>query len=69
MALLAWGRVARELFLHEFAEGRGHLILFFPDESSSAETRFHFEEFVLAQSRQGLFENSPAFQRWERGAT
>lgn len=36
------------LFLHKFAEGRGRLILFFPDEQSSAETRFHFEEFVLA---------------------
>jgi hypothetical protein len=42
------------LFLHEFAEARGRLILFFPDEHSSAETRFHFGEFVLAQSRQGL---------------
>jgi len=38
------------LSLHEFAEGRGRLILFFPDEHSSAETRFHFEEFVLAHS-------------------
>jgi GTPase SAR1 family protein len=38
------------LFLHEFAEGRGRLILFFPDEHSSAETRFHFEEFVLAHA-------------------
>ena len=42
------------LFVHEFAEWRGRLILFFPDEHSSAETRFHFEEFVPAQSRQGL---------------
>jgi hypothetical protein len=42
------------LFLHEFAEGRGRLILFFKNEHSSAGTRFHFEEFVLAQSRQGL---------------
>jgi WD40 repeat protein len=39
------------LFLHEFAEGRGRLILFFPDERSSAETRFHFEEFVLAHAK------------------
>ena len=39
------------LFLHEFAEGRGRLILFFPDEHSSAETRYHFEEFVLAHAR------------------
>lgn len=39
------------LFLHEFAEGRGRLILFFPDEQSSAETRFRFEEFVLAHAK------------------
>ena len=39
------------LFLHEFAEGRGRLILFFPNEHASAETRFHFEEFVLAHAR------------------
>ena len=38
------------LFLHEFAEGRGRLILFFPDEHASTETRFHFEEFVLAHA-------------------
>ena len=41
-----WG-----LFLNEFAEGRGRLILFFPDEHSSAETRYHFEEFVTAHAR------------------
>jgi hypothetical protein len=44
----------RGLFLQEFAEGRGRLILFFSDEHSSAETRFHFEEFIMAQSREGL---------------
>src|SRR3990172_1858751 len=38
------------LFLHEFAEARGRLILFFPDEHASPETRFHFEEFVLAHA-------------------
>ena len=37
------------LFLHEFAEGRGRLILFF-DKQASTETRFHFEEFVLAHA-------------------
>ncbi len=43
------------LFLHEFAEGRGRLILFFPDKHTSTETRFHFEEFVLAHaSRRAL---------------
>jgi class 3 adenylate cyclase/GTPase SAR1 family protein len=39
------------LFLNEFAEGRGRLILFFPDEKASVETRFHFEEFVLAHAK------------------
>jgi class 3 adenylate cyclase/GTPase SAR1 family protein len=38
------------LFLHEFAEGRGRLILFFPDERASTETRYNFEEFVLAHA-------------------
>ena len=38
------------LYLHEFAEARGRLILFYPDEQASAETRFHFEEFVLAHA-------------------
>jgi class 3 adenylate cyclase len=38
------------LFLNEFAEARGRLILFF-DEKASPETRFHFEEFVLAHAK------------------
>ena len=38
------------LFLHEFAEGRGRLILFF-DEHATPETRFHFEEFVMAHAQ------------------
>lgn len=38
------------LFLHEFADARGRLILFF-DEQTSAETRFHFEEYVLAHTK------------------
>ncbi|MFZ3149900.1 MAG: TIR domain-containing protein [Methanothrix sp.] len=38
------------LFLNEFAEARGRLILFF-DEQASPETRFHFEEFVLAHAK------------------
>ena len=37
------------IFLHEFAEARGRLILFF-DEHASLETRFHFEEFVMAHA-------------------
>jgi len=38
------------LFLQEFAEARGRLILFF-DKHASKETRFHFEEFVMAHSK------------------
>jgi len=38
------------IFLQEFAEARGRLILFF-DEKASAETCFHFEEYVLAHAR------------------
>jgi len=37
------------VFLHEFAEARGRVILFF-DKDASQETRFHFEEFVLAHA-------------------
>jgi len=39
------------LYLHEFAEGRGRLVLFYGQyqgQAPSDETRFHFEEFVLA---------------------
>jgi class 3 adenylate cyclase len=35
------------LYLQEFAEARGRLLLFF-NPQASVETRFHFEEFVLA---------------------
>ncbi len=38
------------LYIHEFAEARGRIILFF-DEHASVETRFHFEEFVLAHAK------------------
>ena len=38
------------IFLQEFAEARGRLTLFF-DEQASAETCFHFEEYVLAHAR------------------
>lgn len=38
------------VYLHEFAEARGRLILFF-DEHASDETRFHFEEFILVHVR------------------
>jgi class 3 adenylate cyclase len=42
------------LYLHEFAEARGRLVLFYDQQegrSPSDETRFHFEEFVLAHAR------------------
>jgi WD40 repeat protein/class 3 adenylate cyclase/GTPase SAR1 family protein len=38
------------LFLKEFAEARGRLILFF-DEHASIETRFYFEEFIMAHAK------------------
>lgn len=52
------------LFLHEFAEGRGRLILFFPDGRSSAETRFHFEEFVLAHARRRALDGTVELVRF-----
>ncbi|MEO5363901.1 MAG: hypothetical protein H7838_09805 [Magnetococcus sp. DMHC-8] len=36
------------LLLHEFAEAHGRLVLFYPDQQASGETRFHFEKFVAA---------------------
>lgn len=39
------------LYLHMFAEGRGRLVIFYGEDQGQApsdETRFHFEEFVLA---------------------
>jgi class 3 adenylate cyclase/GTPase SAR1 family protein len=52
------------LFLHEFAEGRGRLILFYPDEYTSAETRFHFEEFVLAHAGRRALDGTVALVRF-----
>jgi WD40 repeat protein/class 3 adenylate cyclase len=52
------------LFLHEFAEARGRLILFFPDENSSAETRYHFEEFVLAHTRRRALDGTMELVRF-----
>jgi class 3 adenylate cyclase len=51
------------IFLHEFAEGRGRLILFF-DEHASAETRFHFEEYVLAHTKRRALDGSVALVRF-----
>ncbi len=51
------------LFLHEFAEARGRLILFF-DEHASAETRFHFEEFVLAHAKRRALDGTVELVRF-----
>jgi len=42
------------LYLHEFEEARGRLVIFYDQHegrSPSDETRFHFEEFVLAHAQ------------------
>jgi class 3 adenylate cyclase/GTPase SAR1 family protein len=42
------------LYLHEFAEARGRLVIFYDQhegQQPSDETRFHFEEFVLAHTQ------------------
>jgi len=42
------------IYLQEFGEGRGRLLLFF--DGASEETRFHFEEYVLAHiTRRALY--------------
>ena len=51
------------LFLHEFAEARGRLILFF-DEHASEETRFHFEEFVLAHANRRALDGTVELVRF-----
>ncbi|MBL8002884.1 MAG: hypothetical protein JNL05_13090 [Flavobacteriales bacterium] len=38
------------IFMYEFAEARGRIIIFY-DEYVSAETKFHFEEYVAAHVR------------------
>jgi len=43
------------IYLHEFAEGRGRLLIFYDQHAGhtpSYETRFNFEEFILAHARQ-----------------
>ena len=40
------------------------MILLFPDEHSSAETRFHFEEFVLAHARRRALDGSVELVRF-----
>jgi len=51
------------LFLHEFEEGRGRLILFF-DEHASNETRFHFEEYVLAHTNRRALDETMELVRF-----
>lgn len=45
------------IYMREFAEGRGQLLLFF-DPEASVETRFHFEEYTLAHLNRRAIENS-----------
>lgn len=51
------------LFLQEFAEGRGRLILFY-DERASSETRFNFEEFVVTHVERRALNDSVAIVRF-----
>jgi WD40 repeat protein/class 3 adenylate cyclase/GTPase SAR1 family protein len=51
------------LFLQEFAEARGRLILFF-DEQASIETRFHFEEFILAHAKRRALDGTVVLVRF-----
>ncbi|MBN1396441.1 MAG: hypothetical protein JXA06_00240 [Bacteroidetes bacterium] len=51
------------LFLQEFAEGRGRLILFFCKQAST-ETKFHFEEFVLTHANRRALNGSVELVRF-----
>src|SRR5207244_1880007 len=51
------------LFVNEFTEGRGRLVLFF-DENASQETQFHFEEYVLAHSRRRTLDGTIELVRY-----
>jgi WD40 repeat protein/class 3 adenylate cyclase/GTPase SAR1 family protein len=49
------------LYLHEFAEARGRLVVFYDQhegQQPSDETRFHFEEFVLAHAHRRALEGT-----------
>jgi class 3 adenylate cyclase len=50
------------LYLREFAEARGQLTLFF-DSDASEETRFHFEQYVLAHLKRRALDGSVAVVR------
>jgi class 3 adenylate cyclase len=51
------------LFLQEFDEARGRLILFF-DKQASTETRFHFEEFVLSHAKRRALDGTVELVRF-----
>jgi class 3 adenylate cyclase len=49
------------LYLHEFAEARGRLVIFYDQHEGqppSDETRFHFEEFVLTHAHRRALDGS-----------
>ena len=55
------------LYLHEFAEARGRLVIFYdPQEGQSPidETRFHFEEFVLAHTQRRALDGTVELVRF-----
>ena len=51
------------LFVNEFSEGRGRLILFY-DKQASPETQFHFEEYVLAHAARRSLQDSVSLVRF-----
>jgi WD40 repeat protein/class 3 adenylate cyclase len=52
------------IYLNEFKEARGRLIIFFPDDGATDETRFHFEEFILAHTRKRALEGTVELVRF-----
>ena len=55
------------LYLHEFAEARGRLVIFYDQHDGQApsdETRFHFEEFVLAHAQHRSLEGTVGLVRF-----
>ncbi|HST20110.1 MAG TPA: adenylate/guanylate cyclase domain-containing protein [Blastocatellia bacterium] len=55
------------LYLHEFAEARGRLVIFYDQHEGqlpSDETRFHFEEFVLAHTRRRALDGTVELVRF-----
>lgn len=55
------------LYLHEFAEARGRLVIFYDQHEGQApsdETRFHFEEFVLAHAQHRSLEGTVGLVRF-----